>query len=76
MRDLRQSGCVLLTIGQYLQPSPQHHPVVQYIHPDEFEEYTRLGKAMGFLGLASAPLVRSSFKAAELLEKVRDQEEG
>ena len=47
MKDLRQAGCDLLTIGQYLQPSPQHHPVVQYIHPDEFEEYARLGKGDG-----------------------------
>jgi lipoic acid synthetase len=71
MKDLRQAGCDLLTIGQYLRPSPQNHPVVQYIHPDQFEEYARLGREMGFAAVASAPLVRSSFKASELFFETR-----
>ena len=71
MKDLRQAGCDLLTIGQYLQPSPQHHPVVKYIHPEEFEEYACLGRDMGFIDVASAPLVRSSFNASELFDKTR-----
>ncbi|MEW6186064.1 MAG: lipoyl synthase [Thermodesulfobacteriota bacterium] len=73
MEELRQSGCDLLTIGQYLQPSLQHHPVVRYVPPQEFEEYARRGEALGFRGVASAPLVRSSFEAAELFQKIRSQ---
>lgn len=66
MQDLRRAGCDLLTLGQYLRPSPQHHPVVCFITPEEFSEYESIGGAMGFSGVASAPLVRSSFMAAEL----------
>jgi len=71
MTDLREANCNLLTIGQYLQPSPQHHPVVRFISPEEFAEYRDRGKDMGFIKVASAPLVRSSFKAAELYAKVK-----
>ena len=70
MSDLREAGCDLLTIGQYLQPSPKHHPVVRFVSPEEFSEYEQIGKDMGFADVASAPLVRSSFKAAELYSKV------
>jgi len=70
MSDLREAGCDLLTIGQYLQPSPEHHPVVRFVYPEEFSEYEQVGKDMGFADVASAPLVRSSFKAAELYSKV------
>jgi lipoyl synthase len=73
MKDLRQAGCDLLTIGQYLQPSPHHHPVVQYIPPDEFEEYACRGREMGFVAVSSAPLVRSSFRASELFAETRIQ---
>lgn len=66
MRDLRQAGCNLLTIGQYLPPSPKHYPLARYVSPEEFNEFEAVGKALGFSGVASAPLVRSSFKAAEL----------
>jgi lipoic acid synthetase len=69
MRDLRQAGCDLLTLGQYLAPSPAHHPVVRFVTPDEFDEYEQIGLAEGFKGIASAPLVRSSFKASELYER-------
>jgi lipoic acid synthetase len=71
MADLREAGVDLLTIGQYLQPSPGHHPIASFVPPEEFDEYEGLGKEMGFAGVASAPLVRSSFKAAELYNKVR-----
>ena len=71
MNDLRQARCDLLTIGQYLQPSPWHHPVVRFVPPDEFSEYQRIGRDMGFIDVASAPLVRSSFQAAELYAKAR-----
>jgi len=71
MERLRDTGCNLLTIGQYLQPSAAHHPVVRFIPPDEFTEYESQGKAMGFSGIASSPLVRSSFNAAELYENTK-----
>lgn len=71
MRDLRETGCNLLTIGQYLQPSPEHHPVVRFVPPEEFSEYEQIGRDMGFADVASAPLVRSSFRAAELYAKVK-----
>jgi len=75
MVDLRGVGCDLLTIGQYLAPSVGHHPVVRFVPPDEFEEYGRMGREMGFRGVASAPLVRSSFDAARLYaEAVAGQE--
>lgn len=70
MEDLREANCDLLTIGQYLQPSPKHHPVVRFVPPEEFSEYRSMGKDMGFTEVASAPLVRSSFKAAELYAKL------
>jgi lipoic acid synthetase len=69
MQQVRQADCDLLTIGQYLQPSRHHHPVVRYVPPEEFQEYEALGTAMGFSGVASAPLVRSSFNAAQLYER-------
>lgn len=64
MADLRQAGCDLLTIGQYLPPSLKHHKVVRYIPPEEFE-YQNRGREMGFLSVISGPLMRSSFHAAE-----------
>jgi lipoic acid synthetase len=69
MADLREVSCDLLTLGQYLQPSGKHHPVVRYIPPEEFEELQRRGEELGFKGVFSAPLVRSSFHAAEIFEK-------
>ncbi len=69
MEQLRQADCDLLTIGQYLQPSAYHHPVIRYVPPEEFLEYESLGREMGFYDVAAAPLVRSSFKAAQLYAK-------
>ena len=69
MEDLRRVDCDLLTIGQYLQPTNKHHPVVRYVPPEEFQEYQSIGKTMGFCEVASAPLVRSSFNASELYAK-------
>ena len=71
MSDLREAECDLLTIGQYLQPSARHHPVFRFIPPGEFAEYETIGREMGFAGVASSPLVRSSYRAAELYEKAR-----
>ncbi len=64
--DLREADCSLLTIGQYLAPSRSHHPIVEYIHPDQFAFYEKKAYQMGFRGVASAPLVRSSHRAKEL----------
>ncbi|MBM7581628.1 lipoic acid synthetase [Caldicoprobacter guelmensis] len=68
MKDLRNCGCDFLTIGQYLAPSPFHHPVVEYIHPNIFEEYKHIALEMGFLFVAAGPLVRSSYHAEKALE--------
>ena len=65
MSDLRQVGCDILTIGQYLRPSLEHHGVDRYIPPGEFAEYEQIGREMGFGAIISGPLVRSSFNAAE-----------
>ncbi len=67
MRDLRAVGCDFLTVGQYLRPTGKdaHLPVAEYIHPDLFAEYERLGLSLGFKYVASGPLVRSSYKAGE-----------
>jgi len=66
LQDLREVGCSMLTIGQYLAPSRFHHPIVEYIHPYQFAYYEEKAYQMGFKGVASAPLVRSSHRAKEL----------
>ena len=71
MDDLRNSGCHLLTLGQYLAPSDQHHPIVRYVPPEEFDEYRGEALTRGFSGVASAPLVRSSYKADQLYHTAR-----
>jgi lipoic acid synthetase len=71
MDDLRESGVQVLTIGQYLRPSPQHLPVVEYIHPDTFKLYERIGYEKGFEFVASGPLVRSSYHAADYDPRAR-----
>lgn len=63
MRDLRDHGCNMLTIGQYLQPSSHHLPVLRYVTPDEFRHFEEVGLAMGFDNVASGPMVRSSYHA-------------
>ena len=63
LHDLREHGCDNLTIGQYLSPSRHHLPVVRYVTPEEFEEYARIAKALGFDKVASGPMVRSSYHA-------------
>ncbi len=69
MRDLRSAGCDLLTLGQYLSPSNHHYPIKNFPTPKEFADYEPLGAKMGFKGVVSAPLMRSSFKAGELYKK-------
>lgn len=65
MRDLRAHGVNVLTLGQYLRPSPKHLPIIRYIPLEEFREYKRAGYEMGFSHVESGPLVRSSYHAAE-----------
>jgi lipoic acid synthetase len=73
MDDLRNSDCHLLTLGQYLAPSYQHHPIVRYVPPEEFDEYQGEALTRGFSGVASAPLARSSYKAAQLYNTARNR---
>lgn len=63
MNDLLSVGCDILTIGQYLSPSREHYPVVEFVLPEVFEEYARIGEKIGFKHVASGPLVRSSYMA-------------
>jgi lipoic acid synthetase len=74
LRDLVAHGCDLLTIGQYLRPSPQHLPVIEFVHPDRFRWWGEQATAAGFESVASGPLVRSSFHADELAGTVRPGE--
>lgn len=68
--DLRQTGCDILTIGQYLQPSRRHLPVIRFLAPDEFETLTNQALAAGFKAVAAAPFVRSSYQAETLYRRV------
>lgn len=63
MDDLREAGCAIMTIGQYLQPTKKHYELKEYIHPDIFTEYAKIGKSKGFRHIESAPMVRSSYHA-------------
>jgi lipoic acid synthetase len=65
LADLRRAGCELLTLGQYLQPTLKHLPVVEFVPPEKFAEYGRLAEGMGFVHVASGPMVRSSYHADE-----------
>jgi lipoic acid synthetase len=65
MSDLRAHGVDVVTIGQYLQPSPKHAPIDRWVHPDEFRMFRQRGEAMGFGSVFSGPLVRSSYRADE-----------
>lgn len=66
MRGLRDVGVDVLTIGQYLRPTPKHTEVIRYVTPEEFDRYSDAGKEMGFRFVAAGPLVRSSYRAAEV----------
>jgi lipoic acid synthetase len=65
MRDLRAADCDILTLGQYLQPSLKHLPVMEFVPPEKFAEYGRIAEAVGFIHVASGPMVRSSYHADE-----------
>ena len=69
LRDLRAHDVDMITIGQYLQPTPHHHPVLHYWTPEEFAEFEQIGLAMGFTHVASGPLVRSSYHADRMAKE-------
>lgn len=71
--NLAAIGVKAVTIGQYLQPSPNHLPVSEYIHPERFKMYENVGRSLGFLQVVSGPLVRSSYHAAVLVDYVREK---
>lgn len=73
LADLVNAGCQLITITQYLRPSPKHHPVDRWVHPDEFDELAQVARELGFLGVLSGPLVRSSYRAGRLYADAFDQ---
>jgi len=70
MRDVRAVGVSILTLGQYLRPSPAHLPVTRYYHPDEFQALAEAGRAMGFAHVEAGPLVRSSYHAKRQADTV------
>jgi len=71
MEEIAAQGTHILTLGQYLQPTPEHLPIERYVHPDEFAEFKRLGGPMGFKHVESGPLVRSSYHAFEQVESAQ-----
>jgi lipoyl synthase len=70
MRDLREVGCDILTIGQYLAPSPQHAPVVRFVEPAEFAAWESEARAIGFAAVAAGPFVRSSYQAEDVFRSI------
>ena len=72
MQDLRDVGCRLLTIGQYLPPSKAHYQLQEYVHPDIFEQYKKAAMKMGFVHAACGPLVRSSYHAADAYDAIQN----
>ena len=66
LRDLHDAGTDIITITQYLRPSPRHHPVERWVKPEEFIEMAKEAEEIGFLGVLSGPLVRSSYRAGRL----------
>ncbi len=71
LRDLHAAGCQLITITQYLRPTPRHHPVERWVTPAEFAELDGIAREIGFLGVMSGPLVRSSYRAGTLYHQAR-----
>ena len=73
MADLRSVGCELLTITQYLRPSVRHHPISRWVPPAEFEELAEEATELGFAGVQSGPLVRSSYRAGRLYRQAMER---
>src|SRR6202045_1504765 len=76
MADLQAAGCDLLTITQYLRPTPRHHPVERWVKPEEFVELREEAEEIGFVGVMSGPLVRSSYRAGRLYQQAIEQRAG
>ena len=76
MADLRAAGCELLTITQYLRPSVRHHPIDRWVRPEEFEELAEEATELGFAGVQSGPLVRSSYRAGRLYRQAMERRAG
>lgn len=76
MEDLREAGCDFVTLGQYLRPSLRHLPVARYVTLEEFSHYRDAGRRLGFRGVASGPLVRSSFHAEGLWQSAQVEAKG
>jgi lipoic acid synthetase len=72
LRDLHDAGCDLITITQYLRPTNKHHPVERWVKPQEFVEFADEAKSIGFLGVMSGPLVRSSYRAGRLYKQAME----
>ncbi|TQN32056.1 lipoic acid synthetase [Haloactinospora alba] len=75
MRDLHEAGCDLLTITQYLRPSKLHHPIHRWVKPEEFVELSNEAEEIGFSGVMSGPLVRSSYRAGRLYKQAMEKRE-
>jgi lipoic acid synthetase len=69
MRDLRDYGCDIVTIGQYLRPSLQHLPVARYYEPAEYDEFVAYGREIGLMHVEAGPLVRSSYHAEKQVQR-------
>jgi lipoic acid synthetase len=73
LRDLHSAGCDLITITQYLRPTPKHHPVIRWVKPEEFVELSHEADEIGFLGVMSGPMVRSSYRAGRLYKQAQEK---
>jgi lipoic acid synthetase len=71
--DLHNAGCDLITITQYLRPTNKHHPVERWVKPEEFVELAQEAEQVGFLGVMSGPLVRSSYRAGRLYKQAMEK---
>ncbi|RBM19846.1 lipoyl synthase [Streptomyces sp. PT12] len=76
LRDLHEAGCELITITQYLRPTPRHHPVERWVKPEEFVELKAEAEGIGYAGVMSGPLVRSSYRAGRLYQQAIDRRTG
>ena len=70
MKDLVDSGCQILSLGQYLRPSAKHAEVIEFIHPDQFFRYKQIGESLGLAHVEAGPLVRSSYMADQQAQAV------
>ena len=71
LHDLHEAGCEIITITQYLRPTPRHHPVERWVKPEEFVAHAKAAEEMGFAGVMAGPLVRSSYRAGRLYAQTK-----